>query len=51
MSLGLKIYAAVGTAILVLCLALVVAMVVDSQTQPRGAAQVLSGIDSSTRAD
>ena len=51
MSLGLKIYAAFGTVLLVLCLALVVAMVVDSQTQPRGAAQVLSGIDSSARGD
>lgn len=46
MTLGLKIYAAVGVAVLVLCLALVVAMVIDSQTRPGGAGQVLSSVDS-----
>jgi hypothetical protein len=51
MSLGLRIYAAFGIAVLVLCLALVVAMVIEAETQRQGAADVLSSVDSSVRAD
>ena len=51
MSLGLKLYAAFGIAVLVLCLALVVAMVIDAQSQRHGPADVLSSVDSSVRAD
>jgi hypothetical protein len=45
MSLALRIYAAFGIAVLVLCLALVAAMVVDSEMQPHSAADVVSSVD------
>ena len=51
MTLGLRIYAAVGVAVLVLCLALVVAMVVDAQMQPHSAADVISTVDTGSRDD
>jgi hypothetical protein len=47
MSLGLKIYAVAGVAVLVLCFALVAAMVIDAQSQRNGAGGVLSSVDSS----
>ena len=44
MSLGLRIYAIAGIAFLILCFALVGAMVVDTQRQTSGMAEVISSV-------
>jgi hypothetical protein len=51
MSLALRIYAGLGTVVLVLCLALVAAMVVDSRMQPHSAADVVSSVDAGSGGD
>ncbi len=51
MSLGMRIYLVAGVAFLVLCFALVAAMVVDTHLRPHGAGSVFSSVDAERGAD
>jgi hypothetical protein len=51
MSLAMRIYTTFAIAVLLVCMALVVAMIVDSQLGPNGAGAVLSDVDAGVRGD